>query len=299
MALFLVGAVWILSLTHTIVTPVIAAAVVASVASPLVAGLARRGVPRGVGAALVMLAIIALGVLMFVLVVGGITGQSGDLSTHLSDAKDTVAGWLEDLGVDQTTAQDAKKDASSSISGAVSALLQGLGTGITTLSSLAFFLSLTALSLFFLLKDGPTIRAWGERHLGLPLPVARTISSRSLQSLRGYFLGVTLVAGFNGIVVGLGALVLGVPLAGTIAAVTFLAAYIPIWAPGLRAGSRSWSRWGRGNGRRGRHGRGPAARQRVLQQLVQPFAMGAASASTRSPSSSSRSVAAAYSARSG
>ena len=31
-----------------------------------------------------------------------------------------------------------------------------------------FFLSLTALSLFFLLKDGPAIRAWAERHLGVP-----------------------------------------------------------------------------------------------------------------------------------
>src|SRR4029450_5560906 len=100
---------------------------------------------------------------------------------------------------------------------------------------LAFFLALTALSLFFLLKDGPTIREWGERHLGVPVPVAHTISRRVLQSLRGYFLGVTIVAGFNAIVVSLGALVLGVPLVGTIAAVTFIGAYIPYlgaWSAG-------------------------------------------------------------------
>jgi predicted PurR-regulated permease PerM len=45
--------------------------------------------------------------------------------------------------------------------------------------------------------------------------------------LRRYFLGVTLVAAFNGVIVGLGALILDVPLAGTIAVVTFVTAYIP------------------------------------------------------------------------
>ena len=47
-----------------------------------------------------------------------------------------------------------------------------------------------------------------------------------IRSLRRYFLGVTYVAAFNAIVVGLGALVLGVPLAGTIA-VVFVTAYVP------------------------------------------------------------------------
>src|SRR5215211_1373528 len=53
-ALFLVGAVWLLSLTQTIVMPVITAAVVAAVASPLVAWMYRHRIPRMAGAALVM-----------------------------------------------------------------------------------------------------------------------------------------------------------------------------------------------------------------------------------------------------
>jgi len=48
-----------------------------------------------------------------------------------------------------------------------------------------------------------------------------------MTSLRRYFAGVTLVAAFNGVVVGLGALILDVPLAGTIGVVTFVTAYIP------------------------------------------------------------------------
>ena len=225
--LLLVGVVWLLALTDTIVMPLITAAVVAAVASPLIAWLRRHGVPRGLAAALLMLSLVLLGVALVVIIVGGITSQSGDINGQLSDAKNTIEGWLKDLGVNSDTAKNAKDDASQSVSTSVSTLLNGVVSGIEELSGLAFFLALTALSLFFLLKDGPVIRGWAERHAGVPVPVAHTVSGRVLQSLRGYFFGVTIVAAFNAVVITLGALILGVPLVGTIAVVTFLAAYIP------------------------------------------------------------------------
>jgi putative heme transporter len=275
--LFLVGAVWILSLTQTIVGPVIAATVVAAVASPLVSWLQRHRVPRGLGTGLVLLGILALGVGMFLAVIGGITSQSGDVSRELSGAQDTIQGWLKDIGVDSSTASDAKQQASSSSTDAFNALVHGLAGGLKRISSLVFFCALTVLSLFFLLKDGPTIRAWGERHLGVPGPVARTISGRVLQSLRGYFFGVTIVAAFNAIVVSLGALVLGVPLIGTIAAVTFIGAYIPYlgaWAAG--AFSVLVALGGAGTDAAAGMAVLQLLANGILQQLVQPIAYGAA-----------------------
>jgi putative heme transporter len=275
--LLLVGAVWIISLTHTIVVPVIAAGVIASVASPLVGWLQRHGVPRPAGAILLLVGIVLLGALVVFTVLAGITSQVGDISGHLDDAKNTMEGWLEDLGVDPSTARDAKNDASSSVSTGVSALLQGIAGGIKELSSLVFFLAMTALSLIFLLADGPKIRAWGERHMGVPVPVARTISNRTLQSLRGYFLGVTLVAAFNAAVVGLGALLLGVPLPGTIAVVTLLAAYVP-YVGAWTAGAFSVLIALGGAGTDAAVGMivVQLLANSVLQQLVQPLAMGAA-----------------------
>lgn len=273
----LVGVVWLASLTSTIVTPVITAAVVAAVASPLVGGAARRGLPRGAGAALLMLSLVVLGVGVVVLIVVGIASESASITGHLDGAKDKVEGWLEDLGVDSGSANNAADDAGSSASSAAGALLQGLGSGLKDLSSLLFFLALTALSLFFLLKDGPLIRAWAERRTGLPAPVAHGVSSRVLQSLRGYFFGVTIVAAFNGIVVGVGAFLLGVPLAGTIALVTFLAAYVPYlgaWSAG--AFSVLVALGGAGTDA----AIGMIVLQLLanglLQQLVQPIAYGAA-----------------------
>jgi putative heme transporter len=219
-------------------------------------------------------------------VVAGITSQSGHLSAHLDDAKNTIEGWLKDLGVNADTAKKAKQDASSSSSQAVSALLSGLAAGVKELSSLVFFLAMTALSLLFLLADGPKIRAWGERHMGVPAPVAHTITSRTLQSLRGYFLGVTLVAAFNAVVVGLGALVLGVPLAGTIAIVTLLAAYVP-YIGAWTAGAFSVLIALGGAGTDAAIGMiiVQLLANSVLQQLVQPSRWAPPSASTRSPCS--------------
>src|SRR5262249_18503815 len=109
----------------------------------------------------------------------------------------------------------------------ISTLAHGVLHGITGIASLAFTLSLGALSLFFLLRDGPMMRGWIDRHLGVPQSVGRTITGGLITALRNYFRGVTIVAAFNGIVVMIGALILGVPLFGTIAIVTFVTAYIP------------------------------------------------------------------------
>jgi predicted PurR-regulated permease PerM len=276
-AVFLVGAVWLLSLTQVIVVPVITAGIVAAVAAPLVDLMHEHRVPRGLGAALLMVAIILLGAGLVLVIVGGITGEATDVTSHLSGAKDTIAGWLKDLGVDPSKAEDAKQHASSATSDAVSALLNGVIGGLSKLSGIVFFLAMTALSLFFLLKDGPAIRAWTEAHLGVPTPVAQTITQRVLGSLRGYFLGVTIVAAFNAVVVAIGALILGVPLIGTLAAVTFFGAYIPYigaWAAGAFAVLIAL----------GGAGTDAAAgmivvqllANGILQQLVQPLAMGAA-----------------------
>jgi len=276
-ALAVVALIWLLSLTHTIVGPLLAAIVVAAVASPLVRWLNAHHVPRGIGAALVLVGAAALAVGVVLIVLAGITSELDASNANLDKAKETISGWLNDLGVKQGTANNAVHDVSSAVSSAIPTLLKGIASGLETLSGLAVFLSLTALSLFFLLLDGPTIRTWTERHMRVPEPVARQIIQRVLQSLRGYFVGVSAVAAFNAAVVGLGALILGVPLAGTIVVITFLGAFVPYlgaWTAG--AFSVLLALGGAGT---------DAAigmiiiqllANGILQQMVQPIAFGAA-----------------------
>jgi predicted PurR-regulated permease PerM len=222
----LAGLIWLLATTYTIVGPVVAAAIVATVAMPLVARLSRH-MPRPAAAVLVLLGLVAIGVFVLVIVISGITGQEGEIGQHASAAADKAESWLTSAGVDQSGASSAESSMKSDVPSVISTLTKGVIDGIKGLTSVVFGLSLAVLSLFFLLKDGPSLRAWVDRHLGVPEPIARTITGGVITSLRGYFRGVTIVSAFNGVVVTIGALLLGVPLAGTIGVVTFVTAYIP------------------------------------------------------------------------
>ena len=223
--LVLVGTIWILDTISTILVPVLVGTIVAAVAGPLVDRLKRHGVPRAAGALLVLLLLLALGVVVLLLVLGGIVEQGDQIRTYASQALDKVEGWVNDAGADDTSG--TKTDVNAATKDAGSTLLHGLAEGVEGLTSLAFFVSFALFSTFFLLKDFPSIRGFVDKHLGIPAPVATIVTGNVLLSLRRYFLGVSIVAAFNAVVVGLGALVLGVPLAGTIAVVTFVTAYVP------------------------------------------------------------------------
>ncbi len=271
--LIIVGLIWLLAETSTIVMPVIFAAVVGAVAGPAVGWLEGHGVPRIGGAILVLLGLVAIGVLIFCLVTGGISAQSGDVSGNANQGLDKIQVWLDDVGVD---AQGAKEDVQKAAPEIRTTLLSGVAAGIESLKSLMFFLGFAVLCTLFVLKDGPVMRAFINRHLGVPEPVGDVVTSNVAKSLRSYFLGVTIIAAFNAVVIGLAALILGVPLAGTIAVVTFVGAYVPFvgaWVSGAFAVLIALGTVGAdaaivmavvallGNS--------------VLQQLIQPFVMGA------------------------
>ena len=171
--------------------------------------------------------VVAIAVVIVLLVVGGVRAQSDQIATEASAAADKFQQWLKDLGMNQSGASTASNDLKTSVPDVIHVFTKGLAAGISGLTSLGFFLAFTAFSTFMLLKDGPLLRRWLNAHLGVPQLVATTITGRVVHSVRQYFLGTTIVAGFNAVVVGLGAWLLHVPLAGTIAVVTFVTAYVP------------------------------------------------------------------------
>ena len=272
--LIMLGLIWVLDQTSTIVMPVIAAAVLGAVAGPAVGWLEGHRVPRIGGAVLVLLGLVAIGALIFCLVFGGISSNSGEISAKLNQSLDKIQGWLSDLGIDN--AQSAKEDVQEAAPEIRTTLLSGVAEGIGGLKSLVFFLAFATLSTLFVLKDGPVMRAFINRHMGVPQRDAEVVTDNVAKSLRSYFLGVTIIAAFNGVVIGLAAWIVGVPLAGTIAVVTFVAAYVPFvgaWVAGAFAVLIAL----------GTVGTDAAVvmavvsllANSVLQQVIQPFVMGA------------------------
>jgi len=274
--LVLIGAIWLLALTRTIVFPLVVASLIASVAGPGVTWMQARGVPRAGGTALILLAIILAGVLIALLVIGGVTGHADDIGKHLQSATDKLAKDVKDLGVNGSSAQNAANDAHDSVNSAGKLLLHGLAKGIQQLAGLAVFAAFTTLSLFFLLKDGPRLSSWVGRHSGLPLAVADTIIGQLARAMRGYFGGVTIIAAFTATLVGLTAVIFGVPLAGTIAVVTFLGGYVPYFGAWIAGAFAVLIALG-GAGTEGAIAMAVVCLlgNGALQQMVQPIAFGA------------------------
>jgi putative heme transporter len=269
-----VGVIWLLDQTSTIVMPVILAAILGAVAGPAVGWLERHRVPRAGGAILVLLGLVALGVLVFCLVFGGISANSDDISAKFDQALEKIRGWLDDLGVDDT--QQAKEGVQAAAPEIRTTLLSGVSKGVAGLSSLLFFLAFAVLSTLFVLKDGPVMHRFINRHLGVPEPVANVVTTNIARSLRSYFLGVTIIAAFNGVLIGGAALILGVPLAGTIAVVTFVAAYVPYvgaWTAGGFAVLLALGTEGTTDALI--LGIVALLANGALQQVIQPFVMGA------------------------
>jgi len=226
-AALLVGLTWVFGITSTIVVPVLVGLVIATVGSPAVSWLHGHRVPRAIGALLVLLFVIAVAILIVLLVVGGVRAQSDTIASEASAAADKFQQWLKNLGMNQSGASSSSDNLKSSVPDMIAVFTKGLAAGIRGLTSLGFFIAFSAFSTFMLLKDGPELRRWLNGHLGVPQLVAETVTGRVVRSVRMYFLGTTIVAAFNAVVVGVGAWLLDVPLAGTIAVVTFVTAYVP------------------------------------------------------------------------
>ncbi len=268
-----VGVVWLIDLTAEITIPVILGCVVGAVAGPLVDILARRGVPRGLGAAIVMVLIVAVAVGVLLLTVGGLATQASSISDAMTKAVNEVDGWLKDLGIKDGS---VKKELQQSIPQIGGTLIGGVATGIRELSSVVMLVTFAVFTTFFVLKDGPDMRQWISRNMGVPHSVGLIVTGDTIQALRKYFLGVTIVAVFNAVLIGGVAWVIGVPLAGTIAVVTFIGAYVPFvgaWVAGAFAVGIALADGGSSD----------AAIMAVtallangiLQQVVQPIAFGA------------------------
>lgn len=234
MVVVLAGAVWLLGKTATIVDPLIAGFLFAAVAGVFVDRLERHGVSRAAGAGLLVLGVIVVSVLVVVLVLVGITSEAPQISASMSKALVKVQEWAQSLGIHSASqaAGDVKKD----VPAAGHTLLVGVIHGISGLTSLLVFLGFTAFSTFFLVKDAPKLGRWIEGHMGLRPPEARIVLSAVIQALRRYFIGLTIIAAVSTGGVVLGSVIVGLPLVGTIAIVTFLASYVPIlgaWTAGF------------------------------------------------------------------
>jgi predicted PurR-regulated permease PerM len=225
-AVLLAIAFLLLGLISDLVIPLVFAAILAAIFVPLVDRLERWRVPRWLGAPLVVLLAIAVVSMIAWMVVAGLVGQGREILARVTAGLQET-GSLP--GIVDLDAEQALRTLGQLVQTLVSGLLSGLGSVTVLIVGIVTGLFI----LLFLMKDWRLVVDWTASQiaalLGLPDRVGGQIVADTVHSFRAYALGLTIVGLMNGLVVGLGALLFGVPLAGPIAIVTFVTSYIPFF----------------------------------------------------------------------
>ena len=199
-------------------------AILATVAGPLVTNLQRRRVPRAAGAALVLLGMLIVAAVIALMVFAGLFEQSDQIKAAANEAVDRIQGWMNDAGAGGTSSTAERRRARRSRPGSPCSRASpresraGVARLLPDVHRLLDLLPVQGRPRGAAVRR-PATRCPAGRggdHHGERDPVAPALLPRRDD-----------VAAFNAIVVGLAAIVLDVPLAGTIAVVVFVTAYVP------------------------------------------------------------------------
>jgi predicted PurR-regulated permease PerM len=167
--------------------------------------------------------------LVVLAVVTGVQGSLPELRSSVDEGIGQLQTFITNGPFPVTDAQldSARESAVNVLTGA--GVRSGALAGASLVGQVLTGVVLALIVLIYLLKDGPSIYAFlisgskGNRHTRL-----QHVGERSVDVLGGYVRGTTVVALFDGVVIGGALLVLGVPLAVPLALVTFIAAFIPV-----------------------------------------------------------------------
>ena len=211
-----------------IVLPLTFAAVLAVVFKPVVGILQRHRVQPTLAAGLVVLGLLALMALVVVATVRGVVEQADQLGAAVDAALDKVAGQTDAVGVDQAALDQARAAAEEAEPTVTGGVLTQLVAGIDKLIGLASGLILGALIMYYLLKDGTRLRRAlvAQVDPGLRDELDDFIGD-AIRILRDYGRARTVMSAIVSVVIGLAALLLGLPLVFTIMVVNFIGGYIP------------------------------------------------------------------------
>jgi predicted PurR-regulated permease PerM len=228
----LVALLWVVGHIEVIVVPVLLAIMVTAMLVPLVDALDRRGLPRGVAVAAVLLSsfVVVGGILAFVVsqFIHGAPALVDQVTQSITNARNSLnTGVLSHFSNDQIkSATDAaiealKNNQAKLTSGALSTA--GTITELVTGALLMFF------TLIFLLQGGRNIYAYVTKIF--PVTVrdrARDAGRAGFHSLIGYVRATFLVALVDAVGIGTGLAIMGIPLALPLASLVFLGAFIPL-----------------------------------------------------------------------
>ncbi|WP_374049253.1 AI-2E family transporter [Sinomonas sp. ASV486] len=222
---------WALAQLSFIVIPVLVAALLAGLLSPLVTWLRRVGLPRGLAVAITELGFIAVVAGLLTLVGRQISSGFSQLWGEALAGLAEVQKWLSEGPLQITSSQldTYVKDAQQILTTNQGTLVNGV---LSVGSSAGHFITGALIALFvlvFFLLEGQ--RIWGFLVGMLPRqarPAADGAGRKGWTSLVSYVRVQVFVAAVDALGIGVGAAILGVPLALPLGILVFVSSFIPV-----------------------------------------------------------------------
>lgn len=222
---------WLLIKLRVVVLPVIVALMISTLLQPLAAWLRARGWPRALAAWAVLVAALVLVAGLFAVLAPQVASEVGEVGQRARQGFADIVNWLAEGPLDLSRSEiDRYVDQGlDRIGENSSAITSGVVAGAIAVGELVAGALLTLVLVFFFLKDGDGMFEWITDRLGERVrPHAREMGQRAWRALGGYVRGTALVATVDGVLIGIGLLVIGVPLVVPLAVLTFFGGFFPL-----------------------------------------------------------------------
>lgn len=211
--------------------PVVLALIVSTVLWPPVRWLRQRKVPPALAVVITIVGAIAVIGGIFASIAPSIANQSKDLVDKASQGIGQLRNWAETgpLNLDLSKYDDLIQKGINFLQDQMSNIASGVVGGVTAASEVLVTVVLMLILSFFFLKDGdrflPMVRTTTGPNVGWHLTEVLT---RMWNTLSGYVRAQATVSLVDAVLIGLGLIILKVPLALALGVITFFAGFIPI-----------------------------------------------------------------------
>jgi predicted PurR-regulated permease PerM len=224
---------YLVSFLAVVVIPVVVALLLSALVVPVVDWLERIGVRRSLASILVVVFTIAAVVALLSFAGQQVANGASDLADSTVDGIQEIKDWLRDGPLHASDSQidqylKSIQDAISEQSGETGIINRVTEVGTAVGHVLAGFF-IVLFSTYFFLSDGNRIWAWVVR-LSPRAARERVDSSGRVAwiSLTQFVRATVIVAATDGILIGAGAAIIGVPFSLAIGVLVFLGAFVPI-----------------------------------------------------------------------
>ncbi|WP_426755876.1 AI-2E family transporter [Myxococcus sp. Y35] len=225
-----VASVLLLARLYLIVLPSVAALLLATLLYPPVRWLSAHRVPRALASVLALL------VLLLVLGAGGlilvprIVREVSAAGSNVQAGAEQVFSWLtRELPISREQLDGMLQEALSFLKANVGRITTGVLAGANFAAQAVAGGLLTLTLLFFFVKDAERLAGWVLARVSpARRDTVRAVGLRAWGTLSGYLRGVVIVALVDAVGIGVGLLLIGVPLVLPLAALTFLGGFFPV-----------------------------------------------------------------------